>query len=356
MITLNRPALLAELVERLDAAARPTRHGPTNPDAVAAALRAVPRPLRSAHPRAGGGQRRRQRQRRRRVLPARVRGRSAAAGHQRATLLPDAGPMIAAIAFYQLLATASFTLLGLWFVVVGLSHGGWRTDPTRHRYDLHVALHFLLPGATGLAAVLAGGEPLFWRAAALLAGHRRGGRVDRLPRRARLPPGAAGTLPARAGPAALRRCRRGRRDVAPARQAGADAGRGRGHRAGLPRRERPTCGSPTPSAPHPCPPRPCSEPHLRSDHDRPHDRRDREPFPPGDPPRHRAVHRDLRRPQPAALRRGAGHRQPLRRHRRAGRGHHGGAQRRGRRGAARAREACSCSSTCGSGRPSAPAT
>jgi hypothetical protein len=78
--------------------------------------------------------------------------------------------MIAAIAFYQLLATASFTLLGLWFVVVGLSHGGWRTDPNRHRYDLHVALHFLLPGATGLAAVLAGGEPLFWRAAALLAG------------------------------------------------------------------------------------------------------------------------------------------------------------------------------------------
>ena len=75
--------------------------------------------------------------------------------------------MIAALAFYQLLATASFTLLGLWFVVVGLSHGGWRTDPARHRYDLHVALHFLLPGATGLAAVLAGGEPLFWRAAAL---------------------------------------------------------------------------------------------------------------------------------------------------------------------------------------------
>ena len=32
------------------------------------------------------------------------------------------------------------------------------------------ALHFLLPGSTGLAAVLAGGEPLFWRAAALLAG------------------------------------------------------------------------------------------------------------------------------------------------------------------------------------------
>ena len=68
--------------------------------------------------------------------------------------------MIAALAFYQLLATASFTLLGLWFVVVGLSHGGWRTDPTRHRYDLHVALHFLLPGATGLAAGLAGGEAL----------------------------------------------------------------------------------------------------------------------------------------------------------------------------------------------------
>jgi hypothetical protein len=57
------------------------------------------------------------------------------------------------------------------------SGSSWSASPTgagapipcRHRYDLHVALHFLLPGATGLAAVLAGGEPLFWRVAALLA-------------------------------------------------------------------------------------------------------------------------------------------------------------------------------------------
>jgi hypothetical protein len=38
MITRNRPALPAELVERLAASARATSHGPTNPDAVAAAL------------------------------------------------------------------------------------------------------------------------------------------------------------------------------------------------------------------------------------------------------------------------------------------------------------------------------
>jgi hypothetical protein len=37
MITLNRPALLAELVERLDAAGRPTGDRPTDPDAVAVA-------------------------------------------------------------------------------------------------------------------------------------------------------------------------------------------------------------------------------------------------------------------------------------------------------------------------------
>jgi hypothetical protein len=59
----------------------------------------------------------------------------------------------AAVAFYQLLATVSFTLLGLWFVVVGLSHGPWRTDPLRHRYDLHVALHLNAVVAVDGAAV-----------------------------------------------------------------------------------------------------------------------------------------------------------------------------------------------------------
>jgi 3-mercaptopropionate dioxygenase len=38
MITRTRPAALAELVEWLDAAVRPTRYGPPVPDAVAAAL------------------------------------------------------------------------------------------------------------------------------------------------------------------------------------------------------------------------------------------------------------------------------------------------------------------------------
>ena len=173
--------------------------------------------------------------------------------------------MIAALAFYQLLATASFTLLGLWFVVVGLSHGGWRTDPVRHRYDLHVALHFLLPGATGLAAVLAGGEPLFWRVAALLSAI--AGLAESLGFLAA--PGFPRALPGRflraldpllyagVGVAAV---------TSPARP-GADADRGRGHRARLPHGN----GLPVARlrrAPAPCPPPPGSQPHLRSDHDR----------------------------------------------------------------------------------------
>lgn len=76
--------------------------------------------------------------------------------------------MNAAATFYQLLATVSFTLLGLWFVVQGLSHGPWHGDPGRHRSARHIALHFFLPGTMGLAAVLAGGEPLVWRVTFLL--------------------------------------------------------------------------------------------------------------------------------------------------------------------------------------------
>ncbi|GAA4901639.1 hypothetical protein EV188_109118 [Actinomycetospora succinea] len=76
--------------------------------------------------------------------------------------------MTAAASFYQLLSTVSFTLLGLWFVVLGLSHGSWRSGPERHRATLHVALHFFLPGTMGLGAVLAGEAPVIWRVTFLL--------------------------------------------------------------------------------------------------------------------------------------------------------------------------------------------
>jgi hypothetical protein len=67
-----------------------------------------------------------------------------------------------AISFYQLLASTSFTLLGLWFAVLGLGRGDW-SDPSRHRERLHVALFFFLPGTMGLASVLGGTNAVAWR-------------------------------------------------------------------------------------------------------------------------------------------------------------------------------------------------
>ncbi len=70
--------------------------------------------------------------------------------------------MQTAVTFYQLLASISFTLLGLWFVVLGLGRGDW-SDPSRHRERLHVALFFFLPGTMGLASVLGGTNTVAWR-------------------------------------------------------------------------------------------------------------------------------------------------------------------------------------------------
>jgi hypothetical protein len=69
--------------------------------------------------------------------------------------------------FYETLTSVSFTLLGLWFGVMQFSHGGWRSDPERHRSTLHIALHFFLPGVLGLASLLggSGANGLIWRVA-----------------------------------------------------------------------------------------------------------------------------------------------------------------------------------------------
>jgi hypothetical protein len=74
------------------------------------------------------------------------------------------------IDFYRTLTEVSFTLLGLWFTVLRLAHGGWR-GRLRHRFTLHIALHFFLPGVIGLAAQLAEGADdggLLWRSATVV--------------------------------------------------------------------------------------------------------------------------------------------------------------------------------------------
>lgn len=75
-----------------------------------------------------------------------------------------------ALSYYQSLSSVSFTLLGLWFTVLGLSHGGWRSNPVLHRSTLHVALHFFLPGLMGFGSVLAAGNPVMWRVAFVVLG------------------------------------------------------------------------------------------------------------------------------------------------------------------------------------------
>jgi hypothetical protein len=77
-----------------------------------------------------------------------------------------------AITFYQTLTSISLTLLGLWFAVVQFSHGGFRTDPGRHRSSLHVTLKFFLPGVMGLASLLASANDggLIWRITFVLGG------------------------------------------------------------------------------------------------------------------------------------------------------------------------------------------
>jgi hypothetical protein len=77
-----------------------------------------------------------------------------------------------ATVFYQALSGVSFTLLGLWFGVLQFAHGGWRSDPARHRATLHIALHFFLPGTMALGSLLSGDSDggLLWRVAFVLGG------------------------------------------------------------------------------------------------------------------------------------------------------------------------------------------
>jgi hypothetical protein len=71
--------------------------------------------------------------------------------------------------FYTTVSTASFTLLGLWLVVVQ-ARTAWRFDPMRRQMAYIVSLHFLLPGAMSVLALAAPDEAWVWRASFALAG------------------------------------------------------------------------------------------------------------------------------------------------------------------------------------------
>jgi hypothetical protein len=64
--------------------------------------------------------------------------------------------------FYVTVSTISFTLLGLWWVVVQ-SRESWRHDVARRRMAYAVSLHFLLPGAMSVLSLVAPGVGWLWR-------------------------------------------------------------------------------------------------------------------------------------------------------------------------------------------------
>jgi hypothetical protein len=71
--------------------------------------------------------------------------------------------------FYQSVSTASFTLLGLWLVVVQ-ARDEWRFVVARRRMAYVVSLHFLLPGAMSVLALAAPDQAVVWRASFAVAG------------------------------------------------------------------------------------------------------------------------------------------------------------------------------------------
>lgn len=71
--------------------------------------------------------------------------------------------------FYTAVAGVSFTLLGLWWVVV-TSRTEWRHSRPRRMLAYAVSLHFLLPGMMSILSIIAPDEPLVWRGVFTLAG------------------------------------------------------------------------------------------------------------------------------------------------------------------------------------------
>src|SRR5690242_20930258 len=71
--------------------------------------------------------------------------------------------------FYQTVAQLSFTLLGLWWLVLQTKYGEWIHHPMRRRMATNITLYFLLPGSMSLLALLATTSRLLWQVAFVLA-------------------------------------------------------------------------------------------------------------------------------------------------------------------------------------------
>ncbi len=71
--------------------------------------------------------------------------------------------------FYTTVSTVSFTLLGLWWVVVQARASLWQNEGHR-RMAYAISLHFLLPGVMSVLSLVAPEVGWLWRASFALAG------------------------------------------------------------------------------------------------------------------------------------------------------------------------------------------
>jgi hypothetical protein len=71
--------------------------------------------------------------------------------------------------FYISFSAVSFTLLGLWLIVIQIRHEEWRHSGLRKRRAYGVALHFSLPGLMTLLALVNPNSAALWRVAFAIA-------------------------------------------------------------------------------------------------------------------------------------------------------------------------------------------
>ena len=71
--------------------------------------------------------------------------------------------------FYGAFAPVTFTILGLWFIVVQTRHADWTHDLERRRRASAVSLHFALPGAMSLLSLIDPNSKALWRASFTVA-------------------------------------------------------------------------------------------------------------------------------------------------------------------------------------------
>lgn len=65
--------------------------------------------------------------------------------------------------FYAAFAPLSFTVYGLWLIVVQTRHAEWRHSPEHRRRAYAVSLHFAIPGLMSLLALVDPANNTVWR-------------------------------------------------------------------------------------------------------------------------------------------------------------------------------------------------